>query len=82
MNDAGWDELSIHVAVNPKGDMLRAFNAKFHAGDAFACSWLERRKGAWLQSSNMFTCRNNLINMLASLSARPIGFGDKGNVIL
>lgn len=39
--DAGWSELSVHAAVNPNGEWGRASNAGFHAGDAFAASWLE-----------------------------------------
>ena len=41
-------ELSVHAAVNPNGEWVRASNAEFHEGDAFAASWLERRNGAWL----------------------------------
>lgn len=82
VKDIGYDELAINVAVNPKGNMLKAFNAKFDAGDAFAYSWLERRKGAWLQTSDTLSCRNNLLDYLASLSAVPKGFGDKGGVLM
>ncbi|MBF4988165.1 hypothetical protein [Methylophilus sp. 14] len=82
VKDIGFDELAIHVAVNPRGNILKAFNAKFDAGDAFAYSWLERRKGAWLQTSNTLSCRNSLLDYLAGLSAVPKGFGDKGRVIM
>jgi len=46
VGDAGFGELSIHVAVNPNGDWVKAWNAGFTAGDAFAAGWLEREKGA------------------------------------
>nr|WP_315495248.1 hypothetical protein [uncultured Rhodoferax sp.] len=83
VRDIGWGELSIHVAVNPKGDLLKAFNAGFSAGDAFATSWLERRKGAWLQTSlTEFRCRDPLKPILASMTVTPRGFGDKGGVIM
>lgn len=66
MGDAGWGELSVHVAVHPKGDVLRAANAGFDAGDAFATAWLERERGAWMQAaSNLFTCRKLLVGPLA-----------------
>jgi hypothetical protein len=81
--DAGWGELSIHAAVNPKGEWVCASNAGFHAGDAFAQSWLERKNGAWLQSATtMFNCRKGLLQVLAEMSVQPLGYGDKGRVIM
>jgi len=83
VGDAGFGELSIHVAANPKGDWVRTSNGGFHAGDAFAKGWLERQKGAWLQSSpDMFNCRMHLVEELAGIEVNPMGFGDKGRVIL
>lgn len=83
VRDIGWGELSIHVAVNPKGDSLKSFNAGFSAGDAFATGWLERKKGAWLQSSaDLFCCRSSLKPQLAALNVMPMGYGDKGGVIM
>ena len=82
VHDISYAELSIHVAVNPKGDMLRAFNAGFDAGDAFARGWLERGRGAWLQSATTsFNCRKSLIKKLASMTVNPHGYGDRGRVI-
>jgi len=82
VNDAGFGELSIHVAVNPKGDWVRVSNAGFSAGDAFAAGWLERERGVWLQSSpNMFNCRKWLVGYLAELEIMSSGFGDRGRVI-
>lgn len=82
VGDAGFGELSIHVAVNPKGKMVRAFNAGFDAGDAFAAGWLEREKGAWLQSATtQFNCRKSLLNTLVGIDVRPRGFGDRGKVM-
>lgn len=80
--DAGFDEISIHAAVNPKGDAVRAFNAGFDAGDAFGTTWVERRNGAWIQfCDSNFTCRRYLVPELATLDVKPQGFGDKGAVI-
>jgi hypothetical protein len=83
VSDAGFGELAIHVAVNPKGDGVKAFNAGFSAGDAFAHSWLERERGAWLQTAETgFRCRRHLMTALATMDARPHCFGDRGRVIM
>lgn len=83
VGDAGFGELSIHAAVNPRGNWVRTLNAGFDAGDATAQGWLERERGAWLQSSQeMLTCRRALGKSLAELNAVPKGFGDRGRVIL
>lgn len=82
ISDAGFEEISIHAAVNPKGDAVRAFNAGFDAGDAFGTTWVERRTGAWIQSNDRnFTCRRYLAPTLAALEVNPAGFGDKGAVL-
>ena len=83
VSDAGFAELNVHVAVYPQGDLVKAGNGGFHAGDAFAAGWLERERGAWLQSSTTrFNCRRNLVKVLASIIVDPRGFGDRGRVIL
>lgn len=83
VSDAGFSELSIHAAANPKGDWVRASNAGFSAGDAFATTWLERERGAWMQSSlSSFRCRKALVERLASLNVAPAGYGDRGRVIM
>ncbi|MEB2319630.1 MAG: hypothetical protein OZ935_13325 [Pseudomonadota bacterium] len=81
--DAGFDELAIHAAVNPKGDGVRVFEAGFSAGDVFGTTWLERRRGAWIQSTpDGFRCRKPLLAQLAELNAKPQGFGDRGELIM
>jgi hypothetical protein len=81
--DAGFHELSVHAAVNPKGDIVRAFNAGFDAGDAFGTTWVERERGAWMQSSDdSFSCRKALLEGLAAIQVEPIGYGDRGRVIM
>ena len=82
VHDAGFGELSIHAAINPKGDSVKAYNAGFSAGDAFATGWLERQRGAWLQSSKSLNCKRNIIRELAEMDVKPLGYGDKGRVIL
>jgi hypothetical protein len=83
VSDAGFHELSVHAAVKPKGDMVRAFNAEFSAGDAFGTTWVERERGAWMQSSDSsFNCRKALLDALAALKVDPHGYGDRGRVIM
>lgn len=83
VSDAGFKELNIHAAVNPIGTWIRAGNAGFHAGDAVAMGWVERERGAWLQSSaTRFRCRKELLSQLAEMHVEPHGFGDRGRVIL
>lgn len=83
VSDAGFGELNIHAAVNPKGDWVKAGNAGFHAGDVFARGWLERDRGAYLQTSpELFSCRKNLLGPLADLNVSPKGFGGKGKVVM
>lgn len=84
--DAGYSELAINVAVCPDAktsDWLSNYQAGFKAGDAFAASWLERDRGAWLQSAtDSFKCRNSLLIQLAAMEIRPAGYGDRGRVIM
>lgn len=83
ISDAGFDELNVHAAVNPKGLSVRAYDAGFHAGDAFGTTWVERRDGAWMQTcTTNFRCRRVLLPMLAELQIEPAGFGDRGRVIM
>lgn len=87
VGDIGSGELSIHVALWPTADgarHVRAFNAGFHVGDAFAAGWVERQDGAWLQSSTtLFNCRKKCLRRIADAPAvKPRGFGDRGRVIM
>ena len=83
ISDAGFDEVSVHAAVHPKGYLVRADDSGFKSAEAAGNTWLERRRGAWMQSaSNLFTCRRNLVQALADMQVKPMGFGDKGNVIM
>lgn len=89
--DAGWDEISVHVAFWPTEDGERwvaAANAGFLAGDLFASGWLERRNGAWLQVSSdtgknwSFRCRKSRLAAVAALQVRPAGYADRGSFAL
>ena len=82
VHDIHHGELSIHAAVNPIGNWVRAGNAGFAAGDAVATGWLERKLGLWLQSATtQFSCRMVLLPVLAAMNIAPLGYGDRGRVI-
>lgn len=84
--DAGYGELAINVAICPtrqSDDFVRSFKGGFLAGDAFAATWLERERGAWIQSStSSFKCRRHLLQRLTELHIPPAGYGDRGRVIM
>lgn len=80
-------ELSVHVAVQPTdraADAIRAYNAGFGAGDAFASGWLERETGTWLQTSSAPTgsIRQALLDRVAAVHLSPLGYADSGRVML
>lgn len=82
VSDAGFDEVAVHVAVNPRTRHVSAM-AGFDAGDVVGMTWVERRTGAWMQSSfKEFHCRKELLNVMANLGAEPQGYGDRGRVIM
>ncbi len=82
IHEAGFDELAVHVAVNPKGDWVRVPDAGLSAGDVFGMTWLERQRGAWIQSNDQtFRCRRRLLDPLANMNVEPFGYGDRGRVI-
>ena len=84
-SDAGMGELNVGIAVNPTAIAVRDKSAadNFSWGDAVALGWLERERGAWLQSStSRFACRRALQMQLATLSVSPRCFGDYGRVIM
>lgn len=82
VSDAGWDEVAIHAAVNPKGQHISAM-AGFDCGDAVAMTWIERRRGVWMQSAKTpFCCKKSLLLELVQLQVQPHGYGDRGKVIM
>lgn len=87
VSDAGYDELSIHVALWPSLDgesWIAASNAKFLAGESFAAGWVERRHGAWLQYSGApsIACRRSRLAAVCALTLRPKGYADRGSFIM
>ena len=80
------DELAVHAALwpTPRGaELVRCYNGGFRAGAAFAAGWLERREGAWLQTSRrrMFTCRLELLPLVAGAEVVPLGYRDRGRLM-
>ncbi|MDQ0358967.1 hypothetical protein J2S22_005923 [Rhodoplanes tepidamans] len=89
--DAGWDEISVHVAFWPTDEAehrIPAANAGFHAGELFASGWLERRNGAWLQVASdsgrnwSFHCRKQRLSRASAITVHPAGYADRGSFIL
>jgi hypothetical protein len=85
-SDAGYDELSIHVALWPTPNArqaIQAGNAGFYAGDLFAAGWVERRQGRWLQRGpSIMRCRAGLATTVAALKIEPTGYADYGKFML
>jgi hypothetical protein len=78
-----WDELSVNVAFWPTStahEWVKAKNAGFLAGEAWSSGWLERRVGAYLQTSTDFRCRKRYLGFIASATILPRGFGDRGRI--
>lgn len=74
VKDAGYDELSIHVALYPTGKFMGCINAGYLAGDAYANGWLERRSSLWLQSASIFKCCKHLLRAVAEIEIEPEGY--------
>lgn len=82
ISDAGCDEVGVRAAVNPKGKYIDTILG-LDCGDAVGQAWVERQRGAWLQSwKKAFHCRRALVGTLAELDVRPQGFGDRGRPIM
>lgn len=80
-------EVRVHVAFWPTKDAerwVKCSNADFLAGRAFATSWLERTHGPWLQLPNDFRllCQNGLLRTIADIEVEPLGFLDRGPIML
>lgn len=86
VGDAGFDELSVHVALWPTPEAERwvvCSNGGRLVGEVFASGWLERRGRPYLQSSpNLFTGARDRIAEVAALSVAPWldAYGDRGRV--
>ncbi|SEM91847.1 hypothetical protein SAMN04488103_102440 [Gemmobacter aquatilis] len=87
--DIGHEELSIHVTLWPNAhgrEFIRA--AALHSshrlgrGGFYASAWLERKKGAWLQTSNglpSVSCTRDRQGEVERLPwEEPLGFSAEG----
>ncbi len=77
VKDAGYDELSVHVALWPTGQFIESPNAGFLAGEVYAVGWLERRSGLYLQQPRFFNCRKHRLHEIADINIKPEGYGNK-----
>lgn len=86
VRDAGFGELAVNVAVNPTHQaeqFITSSNAGYIVGDAFTSGWLERRDGAWLQTSSgpIGSVRNKLLDRLVAARPVPNGYRDSGRLM-
>ena len=83
--DIGHGELSLHVALwpTPKGyehirSWISAPSLRLSMGGFYTSGWLERKNGAWIQSSNGFPNTSSRSGLLAKLESlpweEPLGF--------
>ncbi|TAJ82888.1 hypothetical protein [Reyranella sp.] len=87
VQDAGYGELAVHVAISPTNqaeDFIRASDAGFEAGDAFASGWLERRRGTWLQTSGapVGSVRTAMLDQILAAQVTPKGYSDSGRFMM
>jgi len=82
IKDAGFDEISIHVALWPTKraeEFITSCNAGFLAGEAFARGWFLRQNEAKLQGFDKgLCCRKHLIQTIADIDMKPLSYNDKG----
>jgi hypothetical protein len=85
VQDAGWDELQFYVALWPTpaaANWLGHARGKFRSGACEASGWLERRNGKWLQNStSLFFCRKNRLDLVVATRHAPAGFLDRGKLM-
>lgn len=86
IDDAGFDELSIHAGLWPTTDAERHIGAGFAGfttGEVWASGWLERKDGAWLQTGTAgpaaFRARRARLDIVAALRIEPKGYADGGD---
>lgn len=69
VRDVGFDELCVEV------ELL--------SGEARGRAFVERRRGAWMQSGEgSYRGTRTITPLLAKVIVTPLGFGDKGAVIM
>ena len=80
--DIGHGELSVNVLVSPGDGRIPCMGATFRDGEAIASGWLERKLGAWLQTTpELFRCRRHLVLALAGMTVAPAGYSDSGDAL-
>jgi len=82
LNDIGHCEVSVDVVINPRTELAHpAYHATLNDCDAVGMTWVERKEGAWIQSSmDSFRCNNKFLQKLLDLDVEPLGYGDRGIV--
>jgi hypothetical protein len=88
VNDAGFDEVSVHVICRPTEQGRKSIRAAvLHGwreyGEAVTFGWLERRSGKYLQSnptrgSSGYHGTKEITQALGALMVEPRGFGNQG----
>ena len=78
VQDIDHAEISIHVWFTTNRDFSKG-------NDGYARSWLERKKGAWIQSVSLcydtLYLKRHITNVIADIKVEPFGFGDHGSVM-
>jgi hypothetical protein len=90
--DIGFDELEFETLLCPDSfrlELLKRWQRNTLSWakhcHAEAKGWLERRKGAWLQTSKPsswnFRCRRKIILSVLAAAQQPLGYSDHGPVV-
>jgi hypothetical protein len=93
VNDIGYGELRVSVALWPVVDGLNINVGnptdccpRDAPGDLVAVGFLERRLGAWLQTSaaggGSLFCRRHRLAEASAIKVKPNGYKDSGKLIL
>ncbi|THJ45674.1 hypothetical protein E9536_40750 [Burkholderia sp. LS-044] len=82
VRDVGYDELVVYATAEPTDGPVR-WDSERQAGSATGFVFLERSRGAWLQSAEgTFHGTRPATASLAEMSVAPHGYGDRGQVIM
>jgi hypothetical protein len=82
LHDASFDEVQVFVTVKPRAGMPRYMSER-QPGAASGFGFVERRRGAWLQSGeSTYHGMRAVTPVLAVMDLEPRGYGDRGAVIM
>jgi hypothetical protein len=82
LHDASFDEVQVFVTAEPTAGPTR-YQSERERGSASGFGFVERRRGAWLQSGeSTYHGSKQATPSLAAMSVEPLGFGDRGAVIM